>query len=113
MAELLAGKTAVISGIANKWSLAYAIAESFSREGAELVLTAPTEKLREGMEAITAGLKVVKTMTVDVTSDPDLDNFAEGLKGMGRPIDALVHSLAFANRDDLSNPFVQTSREGF
>jgi enoyl-[acyl-carrier protein] reductase I len=113
MGELLAGKTAVISGIANKWSLAYAIAESFSREGAELVLTAPTQKLREGTEAITSHLKVVKTLVLDVCIDEDLDRFAESLKEMGRPIDALVHSLAFANRDDLSNPFVQTGRAGF
>jgi len=113
MGELLAGKTAVISGIANKWSLAYAIAESFSREGAELILTAPTEKLREGTEAITSHLKVTKTLVLDVCRDEDLDRFAESLKDMGRPIDALVHSLAFANRDDLSNPFVQTGRAGF
>jgi enoyl-[acyl-carrier protein] reductase I len=113
MGELLAGKTAVISGIANKWSLAFAIAESFSREGAELVLTAPTEKLREGVEAITSHLKVAKTLVLDVCRDEDLDQFAESLKTMTRPIDALVHSLAFANRDDLSNPFVQTGRAGF
>src|SRR5579862_2050871 len=113
MGELLAGKTAVISGIANKWSLAYAIAESFSREGAELILTAPTEKLREGTEAITSHLKITKTLVLDVCRDEDLDRFAESLKEMGRPIDALVHSLAFANRDDLSNPFVQTGRAGF
>jgi enoyl-[acyl-carrier protein] reductase I len=98
MSGLLAGKTAVISGIANKWSLAFAIAESFSREGAELVLTAPTEKLREGIEAITSHLKVAKTLVLDVTSDQDLEKFGEDLKALGRPIDALVHSLAFANR---------------
>jgi enoyl-[acyl-carrier protein] reductase I len=113
MSGLLAGKTAVISGIANKWSLAFAIAESFSREGAELVLTAPTEKLREGTEAITSHLKVAKTLVLDVTSDLDLEKFGEDLKALGRPIDALVHSLAFANREDLANPFVQTGRDGF
>src|SRR5438445_12088228 len=103
MSGLLAGKTAVIAGIANKWSLAYAIAESFSREGAELVLTAPTEKLRDGVEAITSHLKVAKTLVLDVASDEDLDKFGESLKNLGHPVDALVHSLAFANRDDLSN----------
>ena len=113
MSGLLAGKTAVIAGIANKWSIAFAIAESFSREGAALVLTAPTEKLRDGMEAITSGLRVVKTLTLDVTKDEELDAFGESLRALGTPIDSLVHSLAFANRDDLSNPFVQTSREGF
>ncbi len=113
MSGLLAGKTAVISGIANRWSIAYAIAESFSREGASLVLTAPTEKLRDGMEAITGGFNVVKTLVLDVAKDEDLDAFGESLRALRVPVDSLVHSLAFANREDLSNPFVQTSRDGF
>src|SRR6266849_1918047 len=107
MTGLLAGKTAVISGIANKWSIAYAIAESFSREGASLVLTAPTEKGREGMEAITGGLRGVKTLVLDVAKDEDLDSFGESLRALGTSVDSLVHSLAFANREDLANPFVQ------
>ena len=69
--------------------------------------------MREGTEAITSHLRVTKTLVLDVCRDEDLDRFAESLKEMGRPIDALVHSLAFANRDDLSNPFVQTGRAGF
>ena len=113
MSGLLAGKTAVISGIANRWSIAYAIAESFSREGASLVLTTPTEKLRDGIEAITGGFNVVKTLVLDVAKDDDLDAFGESLRALNMPIDSLVHSLAFANREDLANPFVQTSREGF
>ena len=113
MSGLLTGKIAVISGIANRWSIAYAIAESFSREGASLVLTAPTEKLREGMEAITGALSVAKTLVLDVTKDEDLEAFGASLRALGTPIDSLVHSLAFANREDLSNPFVETSRDGF
>jgi enoyl-[acyl-carrier protein] reductase I len=113
MSGILQGKTAVIAGIANKWSIAYAIAQSFAREGASLVLTHVNDKQRETIESITSGMPVVKMLPLDVTKDEDIQGFADGLKELARPIDALVHSLAFANREDLSNPFIETSREGF
>jgi enoyl-[acyl-carrier protein] reductase I len=113
MSGILQGKTAVIAGIANRWSIAYAITQSFAREGASLVLTYVNDKQRETIESITGGLPVIKMLPLDVTKDEDLQGFAEGLKELNRPIDTLVHSLAFANREDLSNPFIETSREGF
>jgi enoyl-[acyl-carrier protein] reductase I len=113
MPQLLEGKTAVVSGIANKWSLAYGIAESFAREGASLVITYLNEKQRESIEPIVANLNVVKMLPCDVTKDEELDALAAGLAELGKPIDALVHSLAFANREDLGRPFVETQRDGF
>jgi len=113
MSGILNGKTAVIAGIANRWSLAYAITQSFAREGASLVLTYVNDKQKETIESITTGMPVVKMLALDVTKDEDIQGFGEGLKELNRPIDVLVHSLAFANRDDLSNPFIETSREGF
>jgi enoyl-[acyl-carrier protein] reductase I len=113
MPNLLEGKTALILGIANKWSLAYAIAQAFTREGACLVLTYLGERQREAIESLADGLSVLKILPCDVTRDEDLDNLAASLAELGRPLDAVVHSLAFANRDDLSHPFVQTDREGF
>ena len=113
MSGILQGKTAVIAGIANRWSIAYAIAQSFAREGASLVLTYVNDKQRETIESITTGMPVVKMLPLDVTKDEDIQGFANGLKDLNRPIDVLVHSLAFANREDLSNPFIETSREGF
>ena len=113
MSGILQGKTAVIAGIANRWSIAYAITQSFAREGASLVLTYVNDKQRETIESITTGLPIIKMLPLDVTKDEDLQGFAEGLKELNRPINALVHSLAFANREDLSNPFIETSREGF
>jgi enoyl-[acyl-carrier protein] reductase I len=110
---ILQGKTAVIAGIANKWSLAYAITESFAREGASLVLTYVNDKQREGIASVTSGMPVVKMLPLDVTKDEDILALTEGLRTLDRPIDALVHSLAFANREDLSRPFVETSRDGF
>ena len=113
MSNLLEGKTALILGIANKWSLAYAIAQAFAREGASLVLTYLGERQREAIELLADGLNVVKILPCDVTQDEDLNNLAASLAELGRPLDAVVHSLAFANRDDLSRPFVETDRAGF
>jgi enoyl-[acyl-carrier protein] reductase I len=113
MPRLLEGKTVLIAGIANKWSLAFAIAESCAREGATLVLTYFNEKQKETVEPITAHFPVAKMLPCDVTKDDEIAALTAGLGDLGRPVDAFVHSLAFANREDLSQPFVDTSREGF
>src|SRR5580698_10204826 len=113
MSKLLEGKTAIIAGIANRWSLAFGIAESFAREGAANVLTYVNEKQRDTVESIAGGLSVAKMLPCDVTKDEELTALTESLREMGKPIDVLVHSLAFANRDDLSGAFVDTQREGF
>ncbi len=113
MSGILQGKTAVIAGIANRWSLAYAIAESFHREGAELILTYLNEKQRDAIQSITSEMRVIKMLPLDVTKDEDIQGFATSLADLARPINIVVHSLAFANREDLTNPFIETSREGF
>ncbi len=113
MPGLLEGKLAVVAGIANKWSLAYGIAESLSREGADLVLTHLNDKQRDTIEACTGHLRVVKMLPCDVTKDEEIVGLGTGLAELGRPVDAVVHSLAFANREDLSRPFVETQRDGF
>jgi enoyl-[acyl-carrier protein] reductase I len=113
MSNLLAGKTAVIAGVANKWSLAFAIAESLAREGATIILTYLNEKQKETVESMAGTLPIAKMLPCDVTKDEELTALTESLRDVGRPIDILVHSLAFANRDDLSGLFLDTSRDGF
>jgi enoyl-[acyl-carrier protein] reductase I len=113
MSDLLKGKTAVIAGIANKWSLAWGIAESFSREGASLVITYLNEKQRDTISPITEHMRVEKMLPCDVTKDDEVAALTESLRALGKPIDALVHSLAFANTEDLRRPFVETDRDGF
>jgi enoyl-[acyl-carrier protein] reductase I len=112
MSKLLEGKTALILGIANKWSLAYAIAQAFSREGAQLVLTYLGERQKESIEELSKGLEVEAILPCDVTKDEELAALTESLRGLGR-LDAVIHSLAFANREDLTRPFLETGREGF
>jgi enoyl-[acyl-carrier protein] reductase I len=113
MSNLLEGKLALVLGIANKWSLAYSIAQAFSREGARLALTYLGEHQKEAIESLAQGLAVESIFPCDVTRDEDLAALSEKLAGFGRPLDAVVHSLAFANREDLAGEFVDTSRAGF
>jgi len=113
MSKLLEGKLALILGIANKWSLAYAIAEAFSREGATLVLTYLGERQKTAIEELSAGLKTTAILPCDVTKDEELASLTQALRAIGRPLDAVVHSLAFANREDLSRPYLETGRSGF
>ena len=113
MSKLLEGKHALILGIANKWSLAYAIAQAFSREGAALTLTYLGDRQKDAIENLSKDLQVSAILPCDVTRDEDLAGLTESLQKMGRPMHAVVHSLAFANKEDLSRPFVETSRSGF
>ena len=113
MSKLLEGKLALILGIANKWSLAYAIAQAFSREGASLVLTYLGEKQKESIEELSQAFNVAAILPCDVTKDGELAALSQSLSALGRPLHAVVHSLAFANREELNNPFVETSRSGF
>jgi len=113
MSNLLEGKQALILGIANKWSLAYAIAQAFSREGATLVLTYLGEHQKAAIEDLANGLNVAAVLPCDVTKEEELTALTDSLQDRGQPLHSVVHSLAFANREDLANPFVQTKRAGF
>jgi enoyl-[acyl-carrier protein] reductase I len=111
MSQLLAGKTALILGVANKWSIAYAIASAMRREGARLLLTYQGERQKLTVEELGADLGAEKILNCDVTKEDEIAALVAGLSG--ERIDVLVHSIAFAGKDELSRPFVETSREGF
>lgn len=113
MSQLLAGKTALVLGVANKWSLAYAISAAFVREGASLVLTYQGERQRQTVEELGTELGAAKIFPCDVTKQDELDQLVTELKQTTPSVEALVHSIAFANPADLSRPFLETSRDGF
>src|SRR4051812_43482722 len=113
MSKLLEGKLALITGIANKWSLAYSIAQAFSREGGTLVLTYLGDRQKDSIAELAKEMNVIATLPCDVTKDEELTALTESLGALGRPLHAVVHSLAFANREDLSRPFSETGRAGF
>lgn len=112
MPQLLAGKTALVLGVANRWSIAYAIASAFVREGARLVLTYQGERQRQTVEELASDLSAAQVLSCDVTKQEELDDLVSKLKGSA-PVHAVVHSIAFANREDLSRPFLETSRDGY
>jgi len=113
MPNLLDGKNALVLGVANRWSLAFAIAQAFRREGANLILTYQGERLRDTVEELGAELNASRIINCDVTLDEQLQQLASSLKDSPGRIDTVVHSIAFANREDLSRPFLETSREGY
>jgi enoyl-[acyl-carrier protein] reductase I len=113
MPGLLEGKHALVLGVANRWSLAYAIAEAFRREGASLTLTYQGERQRQTVEALGAELCAERILACDVTQAEDLERLADLLRHSERPLDAIVHSIAYAPREDLSRPFLETSETGF
>jgi len=94
MSRLLEGKFALILGIANRWSLAYSIAQAFSREGATLALTYLGDRQKESLKELSEGLEVAACLPCDVTRDDDLAALTESLRTMNRPLHAVVHSLA-------------------
>ena len=113
MANLMQGKTALVLGVANKWSLAYAIAQAYVREGAKLLLTYQGERLKETVEELGKELGAARVLNCDVQKDEEIAALVEALKADGTKLDAVVHSIAFANREDLARPFVETSRSGY
>ena len=114
MSDLLAGKTALILGVANKWSLAYAISQAFVREGGKLILTYQGERQKATVQDLANELAPgTQVLACDVTIQQELDNVANTLRAGKTKLDVLVHSIAFANREDLSRPFIETSRDGY
>jgi len=71
------------------------------------------DRQKVAIEEMSQGLPVAGVWPCDVTKDEDLRSLTESLQALGRPLDAVVHSLAFANREDLARPFVETGRAGF
>jgi enoyl-[acyl-carrier protein] reductase I len=107
------GKTAIVLGVWNKWSIAYAIANAFAREGAKLLLTYQNERAKPTVEELGRELGVSEFFPCDVQNPSDIDQLATALKSAGHKLDVVVHSLAAAKHEELNQPFLNTSREGF
>jgi enoyl-[acyl-carrier protein] reductase I len=109
----LTSKVGLIVGVANKRSIAWSIAQAASAEGASLILTYAGERLEENVRDLAATLPNTTVLACDVTNDEQMDALFEAIQTQYGGLDFLVHGAAFALREDLSAPFVQTSREGF
>ncbi len=111
----LNGKSGVILGVANKYSIAWAIAEAARAAGARLAFNYQNERLAQSVkELVNDGCPGSICLPCDLGDDDQIDAFfAEVGHQFGGKLDFLVHSVAFANREDLAGRFVDTSRNGF
>jgi enoyl-[acyl-carrier protein] reductase I len=110
----LTGKKGLVLGVANKRSIAWAIAQKAAEAGAELVLTYQSERLEENVRELAATLgRESLILPCDVASDEQIHDLFAKIGEIHGTLDFLVHGAAFAPREALDAPFVDTSREAF
>jgi len=110
---LLEGKNALIFGLANERSIAWGITQAFKREGANLGISYAGEMLERRVKPLAEQVECKWVEECDVTKDDQITSVAEKAAHHFGKIDVLVHSIAFAGREELTGPFYNTSREGF
>ena len=109
----LAGRHALVMGVANHRSLSWAIAQKLHEAGAKLCLTYAGERLQSSVAELAATLPGTLTLECDVTRDATIDAVAKRLASEFGALEMLVHGIAFARKEDLEGAFVATPREGF
>ncbi|HET7088756.1 MAG TPA: enoyl-ACP reductase [Anaerolineae bacterium] len=110
---LLSGKQGLIFGVANDHSIAWGIAQALHAEGATLGFSYAVPALERRVRPLARSLRAEFVEPCDVTRDADIATLFEKARQAFGTLDFLVHSVAFANRDDLNRPYLDTSREGF
>jgi enoyl-[acyl-carrier protein] reductase I len=113
MFEDLKGRTAVVFGVANKRSIAWAIAQGLHAAGANLAITYQNERLEEEAKDLILSLPGAEGFMCDVCKDEEIGQLFDKLKARYGKVHALVHSVAYAPAEELKVDFVQTTREGF
>jgi enoyl-[acyl-carrier protein] reductase I len=111
--SLLEGKTALIFGIANQRSIAWGIAQAFHQHGARLGLSYAGEVLERRVRPLAEEIGCTFVESCDVSKDDQIHHVAAKAAQAFGQIDILVHSIGFANREELSGPYYNTSRDGF
>jgi enoyl-[acyl-carrier protein] reductase I len=110
---MMSGKRGLVVGVANKWSISWAITQRLAAEGAEVALTYQNERLGKNVKELAAELGDPMLIPLDVTSDKQIVMCFELLKRVWGHLDFLVHGAAFAPRTALDGSFVGTTREDF
>src|SRR4029077_10384486 len=111
--EILAGKIGLVFGVANKRSIAWAIAKPWAAAGASLIFNYQGERLKENVEELTGEFGETPLFPCDVTSDDEIKAFFENVRSQTDRVDLMLHSLAYAPREALEGDFVSTTREAF
>ncbi len=109
----LSGKKGVILGVANDRSIAWSVARALAQAGARLALTYQNDRLKERVDRLAATLDGALVLPCDATDDAQIAALFQQVGQRFGDISFLVHSIAYANREDLAGDFFQTSREGF
>ncbi|HCV33613.1 MAG TPA: NADH-specific enoyl-ACP reductase [Acidimicrobiaceae bacterium] len=110
----LAGKTGLVFGVANKRSIAWAIAQAWAEAGANLIFSYQGERLRGNLEQLTSTFgEDVPMYPCDVSSDREIDGFFERVRSHTDRVDLLLHAVAFAPKEALEDDFLSTTREAF
>ncbi len=112
--DLMKGKRGLIMGVANDKSIAWGIAQQLAAQGADMAFTYQGEALERRVRPLIESIGMSTMISADVTNDAEMDAAFTALKGKFGTIDFLVHSIAFAGKEELQGSFVEnTSREGF
>jgi len=112
--SLLAGKFGIVFGVANKRSIAWAIAQAWAREGATLAFTYQGERLKDNVEELAAAFgSDTLILPCDVTKDEQIDSVFKTVGEKFGSLNLLLHSVAFAPKEALEGEFVNTNREAF
>lgn len=109
----LNGRIAVVFGLANKRSIAWAIAQKLHESGCKLIIGYQNDRMKQEAEGLLADLPGAEAVQCDLSNDAEIASVFEGLKQRHGKLHILVHSVAFAPAEDLKNDFLQTTREGF
>ena len=110
---LLDGRKAVVFGVANDHSIAWAIARALRGAGAEVALTYPNEAIEKRVRPLAESLGASLVVECDVTRDDHIEATFAALRQSWGGLDILIHAVAFAGRDELKGRFMDTSRAGF
>ena len=110
---VLAGKKALVVGIANEYSIAYGCASAFRRLGADLAVTYLNEKARPHVEPLAKALQAPLVLPLDVEKPGELEAVFDAVRRTWGRLDILVHSIAFAPKEDLQGGLLDCSAEGF
>jgi len=111
--SLLEGKTAMIFGLANNRSIAWGITQAFHQHGATIGISYAGEVLERRVMPLAESIGCTFVEPCDVSDDTQIEQVAERAKEVFGGVDILVHSIGFANRDELTGPYYNTSRAGF
>jgi len=113
MNSSLKDKNILIMGVANKWSIAWGIAESCLNAGARIILTYQGDKAKSNIQKLIKDYQDISLYPCDVTKDEDITALFDNIRENVGILHGVVHSIAFAKKEELEGPYYNTSREGY